>query len=92
MQFMIIWKTRPDTIGQAVSRFLATGGKVPKGSKSLGRWHRADISGGWHLIEADKVGPVLQHCSEWADVLELSVVPVALDGEAGAAMAKVSAK
>ena len=58
MQFMIIWKTRPDTIRQAVARFLATGGKVPKGSKSLGRWHRADISGGWHLIEADKVGPV----------------------------------
>jgi hypothetical protein len=92
MQFMIIWKTRPDTIRQTVARFLATGGKVPKGSKSLGRWHRADISGGWHLIEADKVGPVLQHCAEWADVLELSVVPVTLDDEAGAAMTKVFGK
>lgn len=92
MLFMVIWKTRPDTIREAVARFLATGGKVAKGSKSLGRWHRADISGGWHLIEADKVGPIQQHCAEWADLLELSVSPVTLDAEAGPVMAKVFGK
>jgi hypothetical protein len=92
MQFMITWKTRPDTIREVVARFLATGAPVPKGAKSLGRWHRADISGGWHLVEADKVGPIVEHCAEWADMLELSVVPVASDAEAGPMMAKAFKK
>jgi hypothetical protein len=88
MLFMINWKTRPDTIREAVARFLATGAKPLEGGKSLGRWHRADISGGWHLIEADNVGPIQAHCAEWADLLELSAAPVPLDAEAGPAMAK----
>lgn len=92
MQFMITWKTRPDTIREAAARFLATGGQMSKGSKTLGRWHRADISGGWHLIEADTLGPVQQHCAEWSDMLELSAVPVTSDDEAGAVMAKVFGK
>jgi hypothetical protein len=89
MQFMITWKVRPDTIREAVGRFLKTGGPIPQGGKSLGRWHRADISGGWHLVEADKIGPVLEHCAEWADLLELSVVPVTTDDEAGPVMARI---
>jgi hypothetical protein len=92
MLFMINWKTRPDTIREAAGRFLATGAKLSEGSKSLGRWHRADISGGWHLIEADSLGPIQEHCAAWADLLELSVAPVTLDAEAGPAMAKAFGK
>ena len=51
MKFMVTWSVRPDLLKPAVTRFLSSGGPVPQGVKTLGRWHKADGSGGFHLLE-----------------------------------------
>src|SRR4051794_34886235 len=53
MKFMVTWSVRPDLLKPAVTRFLSNGSPVPQGVKSLGRWHKADGSGGFHLMETD---------------------------------------
>jgi hypothetical protein len=39
MKFMVAWRVPPQSYKAGVKRFLKTGGKTPKGLKSLGRWH-----------------------------------------------------
>jgi hypothetical protein len=58
----------------------------------LGRWHKADGSGGFALFETINPGAIFEWAAAWADVLEVSVVPVLEDADAGAIMAKVFKK
>ena len=51
MKFMITWKASPAHDKTAVERFLKTGAPAPKGLKTLGRWHTAGSSRGFHLVE-----------------------------------------
>jgi hypothetical protein len=89
MKFMITWKTRPELLRSAVRRFMQGGGPVPPGVTNLGRWHKADMSGGFHLVEAAQIGPILQHVAEWSDLLECEVVPVLEDAESAAVYASL---
>jgi hypothetical protein len=91
MKFMITWKIPPAHYKTAVKRFLKTGGPLPKGVKRLGRWHTAGSSRGWHVVEGSEAA-IAEHCAEWADLLELEVLPVIEDDAAGAAVAKVHGK
>jgi Domain of unknown function (DUF3303) len=91
MKIMVTWKTVPGKYKAAVEEFLRKGGPVPSGSKSLGRWHVPGSVKGWHLIEGDLTA-VAQHVAEWADVLEMRVVPVIEDAEAASAATKVFGK
>lgn len=85
MKIMIVWRTVPGKYKAAVEQFLRTGGPVPAGVKTLGRWHVPGSILGWHVVEATDLTAVAQNMSEWADYLECEVYPVIEDAEAAAA-------
>jgi len=88
MKFMIMWKASPVHYTTAVKRFLKTGAPAPKGLKTIGRWHTAGSSRGFHLVEGSEAA-LAEINAEWADLLELEVVPVVEDDVAGAVAEKV---
>lgn len=58
------------------------------GIKLLGRWHNADLSGGFSLLETDDATAAYAFSVEWSDVLEIHTHLVIEDADAGAALAK----
>ena len=92
MKFMTTWTVLPGTLREAVDRFLATQGKPPAGVTLLGRWHKADCSGGFALYETSNLAAFAESAAVWADVLEIHTAPVIEDAEAGPMMAKVFKK
>jgi len=91
MKYMITWKISPSNYKAAVKRFLKTGAPAPKGMKTIGRWHTAGSTRGFHLVEGSDAA-LAEINAEWADLLDLQVVPVVEDDVAGAAAAKVLGK
>ena len=92
MKVMVVWRTVPGKYKPAIEEFLRGGAPVPKGAKSIARWHALGSTLGWHLIETDNLTALAQHVAEWADLLEIEVHPVIGDAEAGAAAKKVYGK
>lgn len=92
MKVMVVWKTVPGKYNTAIEQFLAGGGPIAAGAKSLGRWHVPGSALGWHLIETSDLSLIAQHVAEWSDVLVCDVYPVIDDAEAGAALKKVFGK
>jgi hypothetical protein len=91
MKYMVTWKISPANYKAAVKRFLKTGAPAPKGMKTLGRWHTAGSTRGFHLVEGSDAA-LAEINAEWADLLDLQVVPVVEDDVAGAAAAKILGK
>ena len=83
MKFMMSFDWTPDAKArsEAIARFRKTGGLPPKGAKLLGRWTRADFSGGFDLLESDDAQAMAQFALMWSDLMQLTMVPV-LDDEA----------
>ena len=91
MHFMITWKLPPTSYKQALARFLETGAPSPEGLKSLGRWHAAGSTSGFHLVEGTEAA-LMESVAIWADLMEVHVVPVVDDATAGAIAVKLSGK
>ncbi len=91
MKYMVTWKISPSNYKAAVKRFLKTGAPAPKGMKTIGRWHTAGSTRGFHLVEGSDAA-LAEINAEWADLLDLQVVPVVEDDVAAAAAAKVLGK
>jgi hypothetical protein len=55
MKFMLTFSIKPEGAkrDEAIVRFQKTGGMPPKGARLLGRWTRADFSGGFDLLEGE---------------------------------------
>jgi hypothetical protein len=51
---MITWTVSPENHKAAVKRFIKGGAPLPKGMKSLGRWHTAGSTRGFHLVEGSE--------------------------------------
>ena len=81
MKFMVTFEWKPDTKtrDEGISRFMKTGGLPPTGAKLLGRWTRADFSGGFDLIETDDARTLFEFAMGWSDLMELNVIPVVED-------------
>ena len=81
MKFIVTFDWTPDTKtrAEAIARFRQTGGLPPKGAKLLGRWTRADLSGGYDLIETDDPKTIAEFSLLWNDLMRLQVVPVLED-------------
>jgi hypothetical protein len=81
MKFMLTFSWKPDIKAQeqGIARFLKTGGQPPKGAKLLGRWTRADFSGGYDLLEADDSQALAEFALMWSDLMTLTIVPVVED-------------
>ncbi len=83
MKFMLTFAWKPDIKArdEGISRFLKTGGKPPKGVKLLGRWTRADFSGGYDLVESDDPKALAEFALMWSDIMDLGCFPVLEDEE-----------
>jgi hypothetical protein len=92
MKIMSTYSVRPGCIKEAAARFLAGEGAPEEGVKLLGRWHRADGSGGFVLHESDSPEAMMMGSMKWADVLEIHGSVVVDDNAAGAAMTKYHSK
>ena len=81
MKLMLTFTLKPETRDTAFGRFLKSGGRPPKGVALLGRWTRADLNGGFVLLESDDPAAVTEFALAWTDLMELTVVPVVEDRE-----------
>jgi len=81
MKFILTFTWKPDTKtrAEAIDRFQKTGGQPPKGATLLGRWTRADFSGGYDLIESDDPQALFEFALMWSDVMQLEIAPVLED-------------
>jgi len=81
MKFMLTfsWKPDPKCRDEAIARFRKTGGQPPKGVTLLGRWTRADFSGGFDLLETDDPQSLAEFALMWSDLMDLTIVPVLED-------------
>jgi hypothetical protein len=82
MKFMLTFDWTPDTKerSEAIARFRKTGGLPPKGAKLLGRWTRADFSGGFDLLESDDAQALAEFALMWSDLMHVELMPVLEDG------------
>jgi hypothetical protein len=87
MKFMTTWSFPTGNMPEAAERFLAGEATPPEGVKLLGRWHNADCSGGFVLVESNDPVAMYADAAKWGDLLELNTVPVIEDGEAGPVLA-----
>ena len=92
MKFMSTWSVRPGTRKEAIDRFLAGQATPPEGVTLLGRWHKADASGGYTLSETNNPQALFEFAAIWSDVLELHSTVVLEDAEAGPILAKIAKK
>jgi hypothetical protein len=92
MKYMVTWRTRPGFYKTAFKQFLKTGGKPPKGIKTVGRWHVPGSSLGWHLLEGDDLTAIAEHANKWGDLIEVEVHPVIEDAAAAEAASRVFGK
>jgi hypothetical protein len=85
MKFMLTFEIRPEVKGrdEAIARFKKTGGQPPAGAKLLGRWTRADFSGGFDLLESTDAKALTEFSLMWSDLLDLTIVPVLEDEDLG---------
>lgn len=89
MKFMSTWAVRPGKMSEVIARFLSTGAPAPGGVKVLGRWHRADLSGGFTLSEADDPRAMYESAAEWADLIDIQSTLVVEDADAGVVLGKL---
>jgi hypothetical protein len=81
MMLTFSWSPQPQNRQAAIDRFMTRGGVVPAGCKLLGRWTRADASGGFALIESDDAKALTEFALAWHDLMGLQIVPVVEDAE-----------
>ncbi|MEX3956937.1 uncharacterized protein DUF3303 [Trinickia symbiotica] len=91
MKFMLTFTWAPDTRSraEAIERFEKTGGLPPEGVKLLGRWTRADLGGGFDLLETDDVKKLTEFAYSWNDLMHLEIAPVIEDAEFGEVLGRV---
>jgi Protein of unknown function (DUF3303) len=87
MKFISTWALLPGSVRTAAEQFLAGGGLEGEGVTLLGRWHRADCSGGFSLYESNNAAALHLGAAKWADLISITTVPVIEDAEAGANLA-----
>jgi Domain of unknown function (DUF3303) len=68
---------------KGIERFQKSGRHPPKGAKLLDRWTRADLSGGFDLLETDDPKKLAEFSFMWSDLMELKITPVLDDQELG---------
>jgi hypothetical protein len=77
MKFMLTFSWKPDIRArdEGIARFRTTGGQPPKGVTLLGRWTRADFSGGFDLLETDDSQALAEFALMWSDLMDLTIAP-----------------
>jgi hypothetical protein len=90
MKFISIWTPRPETRKAAIDNFLAgKAAALPAGVTTVGRWHKADGSGGFTLYESESAEAIYEIAAFWAQFMDVHIVPVIEDAAAGATLTKL---
>ncbi|GAB4297663.1 MAG: hypothetical protein OHK0026_08820 [Rhodocyclaceae bacterium] len=91
MKFMMTFNWQPDAKvrDEAIARFRQTGGRPPAGVRLLGRWTRADLSGGFDLLETDDPQALAEFALTWSDLMQHAIVPVLEDGQLSAVLDRI---
>jgi Protein of unknown function (DUF3303) len=93
MKILSTWALKLGAVKESASRFLAGEAVLPPpGATLLGRWHKADGTGGFSLVETNDPTTLYASAIPWADVLEIHAHIVIEDAEAGPILAKTFAK
>jgi hypothetical protein len=79
MLFLARWQVDSEFRDRVLQRFAKTGATPPAGVRIIGRWHRADGTGGVMIMEADSMRPVAEFAYEWNDLLFVEIAPVVED-------------
>lgn len=81
MKFMVTFSWQPDAQKRAegISRFKKLGAEAPGGAKFIGRLTRADLSGGFVLLETEDPKSLAEFAYTWSDLMNLEIVPVLED-------------
>jgi Protein of unknown function (DUF3303) len=83
MKFMSTWALLPGSIKTAAEQFIGSGGLEGEGVTLLGRWHKADCTGGFTLYESNSAAALHLGAAKWVDLLSVTIAPVIEDAEAG---------
>jgi hypothetical protein len=86
MKFMMTFQGMPSTREResGVARFQTMGAQVPKGARLLGRWMRADASGGFDLLETEDPSALEEFAELWGRLIQLKLEPLSARGIAAA--------
>jgi hypothetical protein len=81
MKFMVTFSLPADPAKrtEGIARFKKMGATAPGGAKFIGRLTRADLSGGFVLLETDEPRQLADFAYAWSDILELEITPVLED-------------
>lgn len=81
MKFMVTFSLQPDAQKRAegIARFKKLGAQAPAGAKFVGRLTRADLSGGFVLLETEDPKALGEFAYTWSDLMDLSISPVLED-------------
>lgn len=81
MKFMVTFSWQPDAHKRAegIKRFKQLGAQAPGGAKFVGRLTRADLGGGFVLLETEDPRALAEFAYTWSDLMELEIVPVLED-------------
>jgi hypothetical protein len=75
------WSPDAKVRAEAIDRFQKNRGLATAGMKLLGRWTRADLSGGFDLLETDDPRKLTEFAYAWSDLMDLEITPVLDDHE-----------
>jgi hypothetical protein len=94
MKFMLTFTWKPDSKMRAegFQRFAETGGLPPKTATLLGRWTRADLRGGFDVIETDDAQALAEFALMWSDLMDLRIFPVLEDQPLGEVLQRAAPK
>jgi hypothetical protein len=80
------WTPNAQKRAEGIARFQKTGGLPPEGVRLLGRWTKADLSGGFDLLETEDSKKLIEFAYMWGDLMDLSVFSVSEDNEISEAL------
>ncbi len=80
------WTPNAQKRAEGIARFQKTGGLPPEGVRLLGRWTKADLSGGFDLLETEDSKKLIDFAYMWGDLMDLSVFSVLEDNELSEAL------
>lgn len=86
MKFLMTFQRKPAAREHetGVARFQKMGAQVPKGARLIGRFMRADESGGFDLLETENPDALTEFAELWSRVLNLRLEPASEGGIAAA--------
>ena len=80
------WTPNAQKRAEGIARFQKTGGLPPEGVRLLGRWTKADLSGGFDILETEDSKKLIEFAYMWGDLMDLSVCSVLEDNELSEAL------